>query len=338
MPQRKKNTDFAAGRLGRGTGRSRPGPEVSSYGGSRLGITPQQAPPPARREEDDDLVGSLTARQHADMRAALRRIAAEKADAGRAAREAAQAAADARHSPPAAARLAARAAALWQTRRPAVLIAAAAAALLVAVVTLLAVFGGEAASPQQASAARAPEARPAEPQAPPTPPPDPQEPPPRTPVVPPHPAKADANSFLENYRAPEIPAHLRRPAKSEPTSRPAGVPAEPEAASWDYIPCPPDLWLTGIAQGGDGLEANISGKFVSVGEIVREAKVIEIHPTFVIMERGGKRFTVRFGSQPGSAEHKPGEGDERGGPGTPEGKPPESPAGDGPSAQGGHVP
>jgi len=68
-----------------------------------------------------------------------------------------------------------------------------------------------------------------------------------------------------------------------------------------YRDCPPGFVLNGIIKAPSGLMANINGKFVAVGGMVQDARVIEIRAYSVEMELFGERFLLGMGGRRGAA-------------------------------------
>jgi hypothetical protein len=309
----RKQVDFAAGRLGDGAGRG-DGAESrrSAYRASRLGIRPGEdsespappAPAPAASASRTAAPGAPAAKPNAWEEIAAREMARTTPAPPRGREGETQVWTNA----------APRSAAgrLWDACRRRPLPAALAAGVILGVIVWGAwsYLAGSTGSPQSASAAdHAPPPQPA-PARVASPadrhwqehgvqPAGEKGPPPRgaarrPPDRPPAPQDAPE---ADRFRPPEIPAHLRPPAK--PAPKPAPSPgAAPSKRDPRYVPCPDGYHLTGIVQQPTGLEANVNGVFVGVGETIDDAKVIDITTDGVEMELNGDRFVVRLGSQP----------------------------------------
>ena len=82
-------------------------------------------------------------------------------------------------------------------------------------------------------------------------------------------------------------------ADGSPAEDTAGAPAEAHAAAGE--PTDRSAWhLTAVVQAGDGARALINGLYVKPGGMVDGARVIEIGPTWVELERDGRRFLIRM--------------------------------------------
>lgn len=107
------------------------------------------------------------------------------------------------------------------------------------------------------------------------------------------------SSWLKEAR--EAGAHVQpSPSAPAPAAEPQ-EPPEPEKAAapapptYAYVPCPPGFHFTGAVQQPDATFANINGRFVRVGGKVGGAKVVKINASSAVLEREGKRFIVGFG-------------------------------------------
>lgn len=86
---------------------------------------------------------------------------------------------------------------------------------------------------------------------------------------------------------PVSAAPVATPVRTPP---PATQPAGP--APKVYIACPGDIRLTGIIRQQGGGFANINGRYVTIGDAVKGAKLIAIREFSVEMERDGEFFVV----------------------------------------------
>ncbi len=302
----KKSLDLAAGRLAKVPirhGTSRPRPKgASSYGTSRLGITPDKE---CQEPEAVEATPATTAPQAkpgpAKPKPARPRPVARRPDPAPA--------------PIAVEGVMGRLRSLnveylraW-VRRPWVLAAAVGTVATVAV-AWFAFSGGPDAplrpqTPARAHAAGtpAPPARPAKP--------EPAEPDPVAldePAPPAHQVAASRGRRLSARTASLLSAGIKearaagahiKPSPSAPA--PAAEPPEPEKAAtpapptYAYVPCPPGFHFTGAVQQPNATFANINGRFVRVGGKVSGARVVKINASSVVLEREGKRFVVGFG-------------------------------------------
>jgi len=98
----------------------------------------------------------------------------------------------------------------------------------------------------------------------------------------------EAREALPHPAAPTPATKPRQPPKPEKNT----VPTPP---TYTYVPCPPGFRFTGAVQHPDGAFADINGRFVRVGGKVSGARVVKINGSSAVMEREGKRFVVSFG-------------------------------------------
>ncbi len=92
------------------------------------------------------------------------------------------------------------------------------------------------------------------------------------------------------------PTGIRPGASGQPASSRTPPAQVPEPA---YIPCPAGFKLTGIMHWPKGKFANINGRYVTAGDTVGNATVVEIKNFCVEMELEGRRFLLAVGAKPG---------------------------------------
>lgn len=84
------------------------------------------------------------------------------------------------------------------------------------------------------------------------------------------------------------------PAPQAPTTRPTSRPAEEAAATSRPAFDASQFLLGAILASGDGAHAVINGHMVTVGDEVSGARVVVIGPYHVVLEKDGKRLSLRM--------------------------------------------
>ena len=84
------------------------------------------------------------------------------------------------------------------------------------------------------------------------------------------------------------------PAAKAPTTRPTSRPAGEIAATSRPAFEASQFQLGAILKSGDGAHAVINGHMVTVGDEVNGARVVVIGPYHVVLEKAGKRLSLRM--------------------------------------------